>query len=367
MKNPDGTIEEERMGDIKRTILTPQEHAARALDRDFGEEGFAKTPPEEFGGGEEFRNTLKETRDRLGLITVEPKEEEPRVISFSDAVTKLKGTLDLEQTRERAVRDHFRWGLVQALIKKGVVKSEDQYGALFDGCRFTEGGLGQVGKGGYLPILTPGGLTPKEAFGTLVVEPGIPHWQDSYALQNLNDLRQIDPNKISGLHRLHKQTPEEQRKIWMEILQSSPVVQPGSPTISFTPDNMEVTDTGKSAVQHVQAHSYEGTRHMDPFSDFLRWRTQVDRGLATLLEQNGISLDGLSPEDYQRYLRQSFDNETIDPYLPDRERITQYPLHGLRNGGVLDFSWDPTDRKVDLNCYDPVNEYDGLGSRVALQ
>lgn len=59
-------------------------------------------------------------------------------LSFADAKEALRETLDLEKLREEALRAHLQWGLVKALIERGIVQTPDEYGALFDKVTLSE-------------------------------------------------------------------------------------------------------------------------------------------------------------------------------------------------------------------------------------
>ena len=56
----------------------------------------------------------------------------------------------------------------------------------------------------------------------------------------------------------------------------------------------------------------------------------------------------------------------LDAHMPDRQKITQYPLEVLPDGHVLSLSWYPDDREVRVDDWGPRNSHGNVGQRSVL-
>lgn len=249
--------------------------------------------------------------------------------------------------------------MVQALIDAGVVTDINSYRAIFDQVQFTEAGLRAVQKKieqgePQRAVFNPGGLTLPRAFKILFIKAGIPYWENTYPLNNLGAVRYVRPDQIEDLANLDTLSYDAQFAALAAAYKKASPLSVGRSTVLFTPDQREVTATGKSAVQHMQS----GTQAVDPMTDFIRWRAQVDTAL------NG------NPESYADELKEAFANRTIDDQLPDRINVTQYPSFVLPDGHVLAFGWDLLYRMVNLSdCHpaSPSRAFGDFGPRLALR
>lgn len=327
---------ERRRFDLERAILTAEQHAVRGLERFDGPNAsdvFAKTPLDKFGGGkrypgEDFRLALGGIREELKLGLLPPKELEPATVSFADAAERLKGVINLQQKKMEAVSDHTRWGLVQALVDKGVISGADQYGALFDECKFTSGGLESIGPC-HLPLFVPGGLTLSEMyriiFDGFIVDCGCD-------ISRFSQLKQIDPSRIPGLSCMYKYRCRDPRidSAFHEGVRESKVYEPTT-RVLFTPDDSHVRDCHVPGVKLIYDYFYRGTQFLDPASDCVRWRTQVESALKERLRRDGCSIDSLDLGTYRKEL------VTAHCEHPPDMHATWYPLFALNERSMLGF------------------------------
>lgn len=316
-------------------------------------DGYCQSADDSFRAQRTFRDQLLDRADPFGAASVYA-ETVPKILFFAEAATELKGVLDLNKARDAAIEQQERWGLVQAIIDARIVTDRNAYRALFDMVRFTEAGLRSVyasieREEPQRAVFNPGGLTLPGAFKTLFIDAGIPYGS-TYALNNLGDVRYVRPDQFEGLEKLHTLSREAQLAAFAAAYQKASALSVGQPTVLFTPDQREVTATGEFATNHMQF----GMQAIDPFSDFIRWRAQVD----TALNENS--------ELYTNTLQQAFAKYTIGNQLPDQTNITQYPSFVLPNGSVLAFLWNPNTRRVYLEDYSPDFTSKYLGPRLAL-
>lgn len=340
---------------LRRSIETGtlDAHAEQIVQQRFCGKRPANLDEQRFSEGQKMLTAVRAVFYRMDAESkggTEHVETNSQILSFAEATAELSSTLNLNAARDTAVEQQERWGLVQALIDRGVVRDRNAYRALFDQAKFTEAGLRavreKIAQGEpQLAVFNPGGLTLLQAFEILFIKAGIPYWKDTYALNNLGAVKHLRPDQIKGLDNLHNASRNAQLAAFAAAYKKAAPLGVGQPTVLFTPDKKEVSATRKSATQHMQA----GTQAMDPLTDFIRWRAQVD-----------VALQGGD-------LKAAFANRTIDANLPDRVNIIQYPSFVLPNGGVLAFSWNSDRRGVCLYGYGPAYTYGIFGPRLALR
>lgn len=311
-----------------------------------------------------------ETQKAAGAVMAAVDRESEKRVSFAEAVKLLEGKLDLEAARTDAVKSHGRWGLVNALVKAGAIKDAAGYGKLFDKATINEADLPKVREmiergEKVLPIFDAGKMTPDELFAVLFAKGGVPHYTDSYGFKNLAKLRKIDPKDIPDLKNLAGKSREEQLAAFRAAYKEAEPLEPTGARVTFTPDKREVSRTGTSATQDMQAFEKGGIKFIDPNADVIRFRTQMDTGLRKIAGRRG-NFDGMDNAAYGAFLDKAFTEGTIDEYMPDREKITRYPNYAFENGGVPDLDFDPDFRRVHVNDDDPDFADADLGSRVSL-
>ena len=343
----------------------PQTDAERQLVEQLGKEGGIR--PEFLKG---LAVELDETREDVSSAVMDAVEGEPdKRVSFAEAVKLLEGKLDLEAARTDAVKSHGRWGVVDALVKAGVIKDASEYAALFDKATISEADLGKVGgmleRGKkVLPIFDSGEMTPDELFAVLFIESGVPHYTDTYGFKNLAELRRIDPKDIPDLANLAGKSYDEQLAAFKAAYKEADPMEPTGARVLFTPDEREVTRTDTSATEDMQAFAKGEMSFLDPNADFLRYRAQMDAGLREIDGRGNF--DGMTDEAYRAFLDKSFADKTIDKYMPDRKKITRYPNYAYKNGGAPYLYLFPFDRKVHVHYCSPDDAGDRLGSRISL-
>jgi hypothetical protein len=310
-------------------------------------------------------------REKIGdavRATVESKPD--KRVSFAGAVQFLGDKMDLETARTDAVKSHGRWGLVNALVKAGVIKDASEYGALFDKATISEADIKKVRESlehgeKVLPIFDSGEMTPDELFAVLFTEGGVLHYKDSYGFKNLAKMRKIDPKNIPNLANLAGKSYDEQLAAFKAAYKVAEPMEPTGARVLFTSDKREVTRTGTSATQDMQAFAKGEMSFLDPNADFLRYRAQMDAGLRKIAGRHA-DFDGLTPQAYRELLDKAFRDQAIDKYVPDREKVTRYSNYAFENGGVPNLRFDADNRKVGVSDYYPGGASDNLGSRLSL-
>lgn len=307
---------------------------------------------------------------------IKAKEVAAPLIGFTDIAKHLKeqAGFDLEKAREQAVQDHAQWGIVKALQEKGLVRDADAYGALFDQATMSETGLAQLIKEFkegrlQLPLFDANLLSDAEIFKILIEGAGIPFWSDNYGYKNLSQARIIDPSHIPNLENLNRQT---QYKIHLAAFkvaygQAEPW-KPGTPRIISTLDANEGREINITATESAQATLSYGTKFATLGIDLLRFRTQLDRGLASITDKDPRKVKN---KDYQDALAKGFEKPLmsaapLDAHMPDRQKITQYPLEVLPDGCVLNFRWNPASHRVNVYGWNPSNALVNIGRRSLL-
>ena len=344
---------------------TPYRTSGREAVRALLERG--EVTPEDL---EEIVAEQRKMRDRIGNAVKATVETKDKRVSFAEAVQLLEGKMDLEAARTDAVKSHGRWGLVDALVKAGAIEDASKYGALFDKATVSEADLKKVRESlergeKVLPIFDSGEMTPDELFAVLFTEGGVPHYTDSYGFQNLAKLRRIDPKDIPDLANLADKSYEEQLAAFKAAYKEADPMEPTGARVLFTSDKREVTRTGTSATQDMQAFAKGEMSFLDPNADFLRYRAQMDAGLRKIAVRRG-NFDGMDEKAYRAFLDKAFADKTIDEYMPDREKITRYPNYAYENGGVPYLIFPSGPRKVHVDYYDPDLAFGLLGCRVSL-
>lgn len=344
---------------------TPQTDAERLLVEQLGKEGGIR--PEFL---RELAKGLGETREAASAVMAAVDREPNKRVPFAEAVKLLEGKLDLEAARTDAVKSHGRWGLVDALVKAGAIEDAAQYGALFDKATVSEADLKRVCESLHrgekvLPIFDAGEMTPDKLFAMLFIEGGVPHYTDSYGFENLAKLRRIDPKDIPDLANLAGKPYEVQMAAFKAAYKEADPLEPTGARVTFTPDKREVSRTGTSATQDMQAFEKGEMAFVDPNADMIRFRTQMDAGLRKIAGRRA-NFDGLTPEAYRELLDKAFREQTIDKYMPDRKKVTRYPNYAFENGGVPFLYFHPTNRKVSVHYDNPADALANLGSRISL-
>ena len=344
---------------------TPYRTSGREAVRALLERG--EVTPEDL---EEIVAEQRKMRTRIGDAVRSTVETADKRVSFAEAVKLLEGKLNLEAARTDAVKSHGRWGLVDALVEAGVIKDASEYGALFDKATVSEADLGKVGKmlekgEKVLPIFDAGEMTPDELFAVLFTEGGVPHYTDSYGFKNLAKMRRIDPKDIPDLANLAGKSYEKQLAAFKAAYKEADPMEPTGARVTFTSDKREVSRTGTSATQDMQAFAKGEMTFIDPNADMIRFRTQMDAGLRKIAGRRG-NFDGMDKAAYRAFLDKAFADRTIDECMPDREKVTRYPNYAFENGGVLRLGFNPGDRKVSVGYYNPDGASAYLGSRVSL-
>lgn len=315
--------------------------------------------------------TRMQTETRDATRTTLERTPDKRV-PFAEAAKLLEGKLDLEAARTDAVKSHGRWGLVDALVKAGVIKNASEYGALFNKATVNEADLKKVRESlergeKVLPIFDAGEMTPDELFARLFTGCGVPHYTDSYGFKNLAKMRRIEPKAIPDLANLAGKSYGEQLAAFKAAYKEAAPMEPTGARVLLTSDKREVIRTGTSATQDMQAFSKGEMSFLDPNADFLRYRAQIDAGLRKIAGRRG-NFDGMTDEAYHAFLAKAFADKTIDEYMPDLEKITRYPNYAFENGGVPNLGFSPDYRWVYVNYDNPAVTYSSgyLGSRIAL-
>lgn len=344
---------------------TPQTDAERLMVEQLGKEGGIR--PEFL---RELAKGLGETREDVSAVMAAVDTEPNKRVSFAEAVKALEGKLDLEVARTDAVKSHGRYGLVDALVKAGDIKDASQYGALFDIATVSEADLKRVCEmiergEKVLPIFDAGKMTPDELFAVLFTEGGVPHYTDSYGFKNLAKMRRIDPKDIPDLANLAGKSYDEQLAAFKAAYKEADPMEPTGARVLFTSDKREVTRTGTSATQDMQAFAKGEMSFLDPNADFLRYRAQMDAGLRKIAGRRG-NFDGMTDEAYRAFLDKAFADKTIDEYMPDCEKNTRYPNYAYEIGGVPYLYFLPDFRRVHVSFGRPAHADVSLGSRISL-
>jgi len=309
-------------------------------------------------------------RNKVGDAVKGIVETEVKKVSFDEAVKLLNGKLDIKAARYNSVKQHGRWGLLDALVKTGVIKNISDYEKLFTKATFKESDLLKVcemiDRGEkILPIFDPGEMTPNELFAVLFTESAVPHSMKSFGFKNLDELRRINPNDILDLENLAGKSYFEQYSAFETAYKMAPPLEKTGPRILFTVDILEVTHTGKSATQDMQAFTKGEMSFLDPSADFLRYRAQIDAGLSKIASRND-NFEGMTDENYRIFLENAFAEGTIDKYMPDSKNVTRYPNYAFKNGGGLCIFFRSAYRQMYGDCSAPDSAYAHLGSRISL-
>ena len=322
------------------------------------------------------QESMRKITPIASATATQAKEFATPLVGFADAAKLLKeqANFDLEKAREQAVQDHTQWGIVQALQKKGLIKDAGAYGALFDQATMSETGLAQFAeqlKQGrlQLPLFDSGLLNDQELFHILIEQAGIPFWNDSYGYKNLGQTRTIDPSQIPNLEKLNRQTPYETHLAAFKAAYEKPLPwKPGTPRLIAALDANEVGETNISATESAQAALSNGTKYATLGTDLLRFRTQLDRGIKAITKNDPREMEN---DDYHNELKKGLKKPLmsaapLDAHMPDRQKITQYPLEVLPDGNVLRLYWDPDVREVDVSYWSPRSADVYVGRRSVL-
>lgn len=267
---------------------------------------------------------------------------EEQTLSFAEAAASLKNEgYDLEKERSATVALHEQCGIVQALAKKGVIRTEAQYGALFDQVRFSAVGIRdliarlrhihQIAQNHFqddprpyekrfealnydlLPIFNSGHLSYRELWALL--EPmGIGTSSDEDDIFDFREVaaKDIDTEALSGLD-TNERDDAEKRRVMRIAFDKAPAYRQDGPRLLFTSALMEE----QKAPLELLTGASGGIRYIDPISDLIRFMTQFYRREEILDTNSGL-------DDY----------EFEGMYL-DRRNTLYYPLHVLPSGRFL--------------------------------
>jgi hypothetical protein len=201
---------------------------------------------------------------------------ESRTFDFHQAAEFLKPSFDLNDACRQAFVDHLCFGLVEAHVKAGTIANGAEYPELFfERARIREAALLQVLKclqNGHpiLPIFDAGGMKPAQLFEVLFSQAKIPH-HSTYAVSCLDELRRIGPEGFDSKQPIGK--------AFKSAYSSSTFVAHDRPRVLFTLDETEVTRAVTSPSEDIAAIA-NGECFMDPSADFIRYRTQSERGFS---------------------------------------------------------------------------------------
>ena len=246
--------------------------------------------------------------------------------TFAEAAGILKSAgFDLEEARKNAVQSQL--DLVKALQAKGIVRSDDEYGALYDKATPSKKGILEIAKyleSGEKPlvIFNPRVLSFAGLWQILIHEGGIPY-SPHYGFEKIDERRKIIPDGLKDLKNLHDWEFYEQNKAFEEARENAPAWEPGGPEISFTPNSLSPMNKGKSAIEYMQEIA-DGAQYIDPSSDLIRWITQYR-----------------DPENRQKGL------------IPDDMEITLYPDHVVPKGVVTGLVWSYMYKDLMIDIYHP--------------
>ena len=214
------------------------------------------------------------------VSTVVSEQNDPlktTIVNFQQACNWLKkANFDLEKERNKAVKQHSEWGLIDALKAKDMVLNEDQYREIFDKVTFTMGGLNDfvlaLNRGeDWMPVFNPGGLSRLELLQLITKRKGkgigYPVDDDTGPFHEIESQKMLD--FINGPGGWEANIPEFQK--WFDQEQQ----QKSVPKIIFT-KNQRNTEINNVSVVHCLKQAVSGVEFIDPVSDLIRWRTQFD-------------------------------------------------------------------------------------------
>lgn len=249
----------------------------------------------------------------LQVLEDEWVEYQEETLSFEEVCALLcdKTGLDLQEELNIIIEVHDEWGLVSAAILKGcglVERGEalwsqgnekdalkarmlfaeadkypddiDEYAALFEQHRFTRKGIYELimrlqNGEDWMPVFNPGLLNYQELWQILIEGHGIPYWEDSNGFQAIERLKEVHPRQIPDIAILERMSAVDQKNAFRAAYELAPSKKTDQACIIFTPNNREISMTGKSATRHAQA-TVAGRQFIDPQSDLIRWRTQYE-------------------------------------------------------------------------------------------
>ena len=354
---------------------TPQTDAERLLVEQLGKEGGIR--PEFL---KELVKGLCETREAASVVMAAVDREPEKRLSFAKAAEFLgespfmiggfecKG---LEAARTEVAKAHGRWNLVNTLVERGTIEDASKYVQLFDKATVSEQDLQKVKEAiergeKMLALFDAGDMMPDKLCKALFEKAGIPYMKGTYALKDLGKIRRIDPRDVPNLQGLDKHPSREQNAAFQAAYKKAKPFEPTGPRIIFTPDKREVIHANTSAIQEAQAVSKGDIKFLDFAANMLRFRTQMDAGLRRLAGRQG-GFDEMTPEVFKEFLVKSFQEKTINPYMPDSENVSRDPLSVFENGQVPGLSFQTAyHRGVVVSYHHPDAARAGLGSRISL-
>ena len=229
--------------------------------------------------------TIKKAQPRVQ--TPDGPQSRIRTNIQKQAVSLLEGVdFDLELARERAIALHTKLGLVDALIKKGIIHSSDQYAQLFSEVRFSKDGLDQVAEKlaqgrQWIPIFNPGNLKLAELWEILIADQGLDgskveaKYSNKLELDPIERVKRFRPFDTADF-RVSEKYKEKHRYAELSKLgdlHAAATEEPQKPEIVFTNDVVEVDAVSKRPVDFIQ-DCQEGIRPIDLRADLIRWVTQ---------------------------------------------------------------------------------------------
>ncbi|MFA5854959.1 MAG: hypothetical protein WC846_01540 [Candidatus Gracilibacteria bacterium] len=314
-----------------------------------------------------------------GVEGTEEDEVAKERVTFAEAVTILGDTFDLEAAWTQAVQTHMRWGLVDALIRMGVVKDAKAYGDLLKNVTISRSSLMKVmdmQNNGYnmMAIFDAGAMLPS---GVSILFPEVPfHYRGD---RDLVEVRRISPKDIEGLKDLGDMQVGEQKTALVGAYKRTRVLTCTGPRIIFTPNELEMMEKGARRTPYaedMQACGRGERVFMDPIADMIRYRTQIETGLRQIAISQGVDFDNMDTAAYHQFLLQVFKDKSIDQYRPDMKNWTRYPNYVSASGQILNFQWmiisssDDGGEELWGICMffdDPITNRDSVcGSRISL-
>jgi|GEM_PF-5752504 len=220
-----------------------------------------------------------------------------------EAQEELGGSVDLLGLLESSLLVHKNMGLLEGLIEKNMVASEEEYYSVLqqlkiDGNQITE--LKKMLKAGnkWQAVFNPGHLTLKE-LGEVLFSKNIPY-SGIFFLPDLERLRRIEIEDMMKRD-LHKGLPPQ---LCMEtaykVSKSLPTNKAG---ISFVQEGLD---------------EFEETQASDPGSALIYWGVKADEALTSLAQEKGLAQ--MPTDERRKLMSESFKNfsgsNSIVKFLP---------------------------------------------------
>jgi len=324
----------------------------------------------------ECKKAMEQVGDSVSAVIESGPEKK---VSFAEASGILNNEIgfNLEEARNEAVKMHGRWGLIDALVEKGAIKDESEYADLLGQITIGEKGLIQAcelikDKARVLAVFDPGTLMPDELVEAIftVKQAGSPDlplcYIDTYAFQNINNIRKISPEHLPDLTKLMKMPDERQMEAFKEAYKKGESLKPTGPRLFFTHDCQNVTYTKKSVVENIRSSARGEMQFLDPIAGFLAARQRVDIGMRAILKLLGRGHEYVRMNDnfYRSFLVKFLRDRTIVDHMPDNKKTVRYPGYALESGCVPALNFHSNNRMFSLNESSPYVSDAKVGSRL---